>query len=51
VWGDGSEKVFEEKDRGVYKMAVAQDRDRWRAVVHTVMNLQFRQNAGNFVTR
>jgi hypothetical protein len=44
--------------RGAYKIGFgdvdwihwAQDRDRWRALVNTVMNLQVPQNAGNFLT-
>jgi len=28
---------------------VAQDRDRWQALVNVVMNLQVPQNAGNFL--
>jgi hypothetical protein len=35
---------------GVDWIDMAQDRDRWRAVVSAVMNLRVPQNAGNFLT-
>jgi hypothetical protein len=34
---------------GLDWIALAQDRDRWRAVVSAVMNLRAPQNAGNFL--
>ena len=36
---------------GVDWIELAQDRDRWRALVTAAMNLQVPQNAGNFLIR
>jgi len=36
---------------GVEWIHLAQDRDQWRAVVNTVMNLRVPKKAGNFLTR
>jgi hypothetical protein len=36
--------------KGVDWIHLAQDRDRWRAVVNTVMNLRVPQMADNFLT-
>ena len=35
---------------GVDRVALAQDRDRWRALLSAVMNLRVAQNARNFLT-
>jgi hypothetical protein len=34
---------------GVDWIVLAQDRDKWRALVNTVMNLRFPSKAGNFL--
>jgi hypothetical protein len=33
---------------GLYWIDVAQDRDQWRALVNTVLNLQVPENAGKY---
>jgi len=43
---DLQEVICEGKDW----IVVAQNRDRWRAVVKAVMNVRVPQNAGNFLT-
>jgi hypothetical protein len=37
--------------RDVDRIQPAQNRDRWRTLVNTVMNLQFRQNTRIFLTK
>ena len=50
-WEDNTKLDLEEVGcEGLDWIELAQDRDRWRAVVYAVMNLQVTQNAGNFLT-
>jgi hypothetical protein len=44
-----SKWIFKKWDSGMDWIELAQDGDRWRAVLNLVMNLQVSQNAGNFL--
>ena len=49
-WEDNIKMDLEEVGRGCGDwMKLAQDRDRWRALVSTVMYFRVPQNAGNFL--
>ena len=50
-WEDNIKIDFQEVGGGCEDwMELAQDTDRWRALVSTVMNLRVPKNAGNFLT-
>ena len=50
-WEDNSKMDLREVGGGCEDwMELAEDRDRWRALVSTVMNLRVPKNAGNFLT-
>ena len=50
-WEDNIKMDLREVERGGLDwVKLAQDRDRWRALVNAVMNLRVPQNAGNFLT-
>jgi hypothetical protein len=42
--------ILERLEGGLDWINLAQVRDRWRALVYTVMNLRVPSNAGNFLT-
>jgi hypothetical protein len=50
-WEDTIKMDFHEVGCGVMDwIELAQDRNRWQALVNVVMNLQIPQNVGNFLT-
>jgi len=50
-WEDNINMDLQEVGYGVMNwIELAQDRDRWQALVNTVMNLQVPQIAGSFLT-
>ena len=51
-WKDNIKMDIQEVGcEGMDWIELAQDKDRWRALMFAVMNLRVPQNAGNFLTR
>jgi len=50
IWEDIKTNLKEIGWKGLDWDGIAQNRDRWRAVVNMVMNLRVPYNAGNFFT-
>jgi len=50
IWEDNIKMDLQEVGGGGDWMELAQDRDRWRSLVNTVMNFRVPQNAENFLT-
>ena len=48
-WEDNIQMDLQEVGGGEDWMELAQDRDRWRALVNTVMNFRVPLNAGNYL--
>jgi len=50
-WENNIKKYYKEVGwGGMDRIALAQNMDRWPALVNAVMNLRVQQNAGNFLT-
>jgi len=50
IWEDDIKIDLQEVGWGMYWIDLAQDRERWQALVNAAMNLWVPQNAGNFLT-
>jgi hypothetical protein len=49
-WEDNIKMDLREVAWGIHWIDLALDRDRWRALVNTVLNLSVPLNVGNFLT-